>query len=44
MGDLNAVDLAEEMHVGVLQDSGGMQAQHTMIYPKPLPYNLEVFF
>ena len=44
MGDLNAVDLAEEMHVGVLQDSGSMQAQQTMIYPKPLPYNLEGFF
>ena len=44
LGDLNAVDLAEEMHVGVLKDSGGMQAQHTMIYPKPLPYNLEGFF
>ena len=44
MGDLNAVDLAEELHVGVLQDSGGMQDQHTMIYPKPLPYNLEGFF
>ena len=44
MGDLNAVDLAEEMHIGVLQDSGGMQAQHTMTYPNPLPYNLDGFF
>ena len=44
MGDLNAVDLAEEMHVEVLRDSGGMQARHTMIYPRPLPFNFEGFF
>ena len=44
MGDLNAVDLAEEMHVGVLRSTGGMQECHTLIYPKPLPYNVDGFY
>ena len=42
MGDRNAIDLAEEMHFEVLRD--GMQARHAMIFPRPLPFNFEVYF
>eukprot|EP00973_Karenia_brevis_P076861 10674942-Karenia_brevis.AAC.1 len=37
MGDLNAVDIAQQTHVSALQDGGNMTPDVTLIYGDPLP-------
>lgn len=44
MGDLNAVDLAKEMHMGVLKAGGGMKPEHSLRYPRGIPSNPERFY
>ena len=44
MGDFNAVDLAREMHTGVIKSGGGMRPEHTLRYPKGVPFNPDKFY
>ena len=44
MGDLNPVDVAQELHINVVRTSGGMKRESMLIYPKPVPFNNTGFF
>ena len=44
MGDHNAVDWAQEMHMNLLTHNGLLQPRHWLIYPRCLPLNSEKYF
>ena len=37
MGDLDAVDIANEVHRCILQSEGGLSSEHDLLYRRPLP-------
>lgn len=37
MGDLNAVDIAQQVHLEILQDGQCMQPGETLMFKEPLP-------
>ena len=44
LGDFNAVDIAQELHINVVKISGWMQRESTFVHPKPVPFNESGFF
>ena len=46
MGDLNAVDIAQQVHLEILQDGQCMQPGEALMFKEPLPasHTLEGFY